>query len=124
MSAAPKHDIFQAIADPTRRKILRLLADKELPVTTISKHFPMSRTAVSKHLHILLESKLVSVEKAGREKLYKLQPEALLELKDWLSFFEQFWDNKISMLKHFVENEETGNLNLIIPKSNEESKDS
>jgi DNA-binding transcriptional ArsR family regulator len=124
MSAAPKHDIFQAIADPTRRKILRLLADKKLPVTTISKHFPMSRTAVSKHLRILLESKLVSVEKAGREKLYKLQPEALLELKDWLSFFEQFWDNKISMLKHFVENEETGNLNLIIPKSNEESKDS
>jgi DNA-binding transcriptional ArsR family regulator len=124
MSAAPKYDIFQAIADPTRRKILRLLADKKLPVTTISKHFPMSRTAVSKHLRILLESKLVSVEKAGREKLYKLQPEALLELKDWLSFFEQFWDNKISMLKHFVENEETGNLNLIIPKSNEESKDS
>jgi hypothetical protein len=64
------------------------------------------------------------VEKAGREKLYKLQPEALLELKEWLSFFEQFWDNKISMLKHFVENGQTGNLNLIIPKSNEESKDS
>jgi DNA-binding transcriptional ArsR family regulator len=124
MSAAQKHDIFQAIADPTRRKILRLLADKKLPVTVISKHFPISRTAVSKHLRILSESKLVSVEKVGREKLYKLRPEALLELKDWLSFFEQFWDNKISMLQHFVENEEIGNLNLIIPKSNKESKDS
>jgi DNA-binding transcriptional ArsR family regulator len=124
MSAVQKHDIFQAIADPTRRKILRLLAGKKLPVTVISKHFPISRTAVSKHLRILSESKLVSVEKVGREKLYKLQPEALLELKDWLSFFEQFWDNKISMLQHFVENEEIGNLNHIIPKSNKESKDS
>ncbi|MBA2870248.1 DNA-binding transcriptional ArsR family regulator [Anoxybacillus calidus] len=124
MSAAQKHDIFQAIADPTRRKILKLLADKKLPVTAISRHFPMSRTAVSKHLRILSESKLVSVEKAGREKLYKLQPEALLELKEWLSFFEQFWDNKISMLKYFVENEEIGKLNLIMPESNEESKDS
>jgi DNA-binding transcriptional ArsR family regulator len=124
MSAAQKHDIFQAIADPTRRKILKLLADKKLPVTAISRHFPMSRTAVSKHLRILSESKLVSVEKTGREKLYKLQPEALLELKEWLSFFERFWDNKISMLKYFVENEEIGKLNLIMPQSNEESNDS
>jgi DNA-binding transcriptional ArsR family regulator len=123
MEAAKKHDIFQAIADPTRRKILRLLAEKEMPVTVISKHFPMSRTAVSKHLRILSESKLVSVEKAGREKLYKLQPYALLELKEWLSFFEQFWDNKISMLQHVVENGEKGNLNLIVSKSKKESMD-
>lgn len=107
MSSAQKHDVFQAIADPSRRKMLRLLADNELPVTLISKHFPMSRTAVSKHLRILSESKLVSVEKVGREMRYKLQADALLELKDWLSFYEQFWDNKISMLKHLVENEET-----------------
>lgn len=106
MSSAQKHDVFQAIADPSRRKMLRLLADNELPVTLISKHFPMSRTAVSKHLRILSESKLVSVEKVGREMRYKLQANALLELKDWLSFYEQFWDNKISMLKHLVENEE------------------
>lgn len=107
MSSAQKHDVFQAIADPSRRKMLRLLADNELPVTLISKHFPMSRTAVSKHLRILSESKLVSVEKVGREMRYTLQADALLELKDWLSFYEQFWDNKISMLKHLVENEET-----------------
>lgn len=107
MSSAQKHDVFQAIADPSRRKMLRLLADNELPVTLISKHFPMSRTAVSKHLRILSESKLVSVEKVGREMRYKLQADPLLELKDWLSFYEQFWDNKISMLKHLVENEET-----------------
>ncbi len=103
MSALHKHDVFDAIADPTRRKMLKLLAYDELPVTMISHHFPMSRTAVSKHLRILSESKLVSMTKVGRETRYKLHPEALLELKDWLSFFEQFWDNKLSMLRHVVE---------------------
>jgi DNA-binding transcriptional ArsR family regulator len=101
-----EYDVFQAIADPSRRKMLRLLAEKEMPVTMISKHFPMSRTAVSKHLRILSSSNLVSVEKVGREVRYKLQADALLELKQWLSFYEQFWDNKISMLKHFVEGDQ------------------
>ena len=110
MSAAQKNDIFQAIADPSRRKMLRLLADKEMPVTVISNHFPMSRTAVSKHLQVLMESNLVSVTKVGREKRYKLQAEALLELKQWLSFYEQFWDNKLEKLKFIVENNETDNF--------------
>ncbi|RFU64489.1 ArsR family transcriptional regulator [Peribacillus saganii] len=103
MGEAQKHDVFQAIADPTRRKVLVLLSDKELSVTEISKHFPMTRTAVSKHLGILSESGLVDATKKGRETRYSLQPEAFLELKDWLSFFDQFWDNKLSMLKHLVE---------------------
>ncbi|QGQ47975.1 ArsR/SmtB family transcription factor [Metabacillus sediminilitoris] len=120
MSAAQKYDVFQAIADPSRRKMLKLLANQELPVTMISHHFPMSRTAVSKHLNILLESNLVSVEKVGREKRYKLQPDALLELKHWLSFYEQFWDNKLSMLKHLVENEETDELKVIDSKRTNE----
>jgi len=103
----PKHDIFQAIADPTRRELLKLLSDKELPVTVISGYFPMSRTAVSKHLHILEEAGLVSENKVGRETRYKLQPESLLQLKQWLSYYEQFWDNKLDALKRFVEKDET-----------------
>jgi DNA-binding transcriptional ArsR family regulator len=110
MSAVQKYDVFQAIADPSRRKMLKLLANQELPITGISQHFPMSRTAVSKHLRILSESNLVSVEKVGREKRYKLQPDALLELKQWLSFYEQFWDNKLCILKHLVENDDTDEL--------------
>jgi DNA-binding transcriptional ArsR family regulator len=113
MPAVQKYDVFQAIADPSRRKMLQLLAKQELPITGISQHFPMSRTAVSKHLRILSASNLVSVEKVGREKRYKLQPDALLELKHWLSFYEQFWDNKLSMLKHLVENDETGELKIV-----------
>lgn len=100
----PKHDIFQAIADPTRRELLSLLANREMPVTIISEHFPISRTAVSKHLHILAEAGLVTERKVGRETRYKLQPEPLKELKQWLSYYERFWDDKLTALKNFVEN--------------------
>lgn len=103
---AAKHDVFQAIADPTRRDVLRLLAHQELPISKITSHFPISRTAVSKHLQILADAKLVSGKKVGREKIYQLHPEPLKELKEWLSFYEQFWSNKLSILKHVVENEE------------------
>lgn len=105
-SSAAKYDVFQAIADPTRREVLRLLTQQELPISKITDHFPMSRTAVVKHLHILSEAKLVSGRKVGREKLYRLQPEPLAELQQWLSYYEKFWNNKLSMLKYVVENEE------------------
>lgn len=100
---SPKHDVFQAIADPTRRELLSLLADKEMPVTAISERFPISRTAVSKHLHVLADAGLVSERKVGRETRYKLQPEPLMELKQWLSYYERFWDDKLVKLKNFVE---------------------
>ncbi|OXM82409.1 ArsR/SmtB family transcription factor [Paenibacillus rigui] len=101
--ASPKHDVFQAVADPTRRQLLSLLSDREMPVTVLSGHFPMSRTAVSKHLRILSDAGLVKERKVGRETRYRLQPEPLLELKRWLSYYERFWDNKLMALKHFVE---------------------
>lgn len=106
MSAlSKKHDVFQAIADPTRRKLLNLLADEELSVTLISKHFPLSRTAVSKHLRILAEAGLVQERKVGRETRYRLEPTPLLELKNWLAFYERFWDNKLVMLQHYIEHD-------------------
>ncbi|KML27073.1 ArsR/SmtB family transcription factor [Priestia megaterium] len=105
-SSAAKHDIFQAIADPTRRKVLELLSEKELPISEIASHFSISRTAVVKHLHILSEADLVHGQKKGREKVYHLQPEPLKEIKDWLSYYEQFWTNKLSILQHIVERDE------------------
>jgi DNA-binding transcriptional ArsR family regulator len=98
-----KPDVFQAIADATRRRMLRLLADKEMPIAAISECFPISRTAVNKHLHVLSGAGLVSSKKIGRETRYKLQPEPLTELKQWLSFFEQYWDEQLLALKMFVE---------------------
>lgn len=101
-----KQDVFQAIADPTRRKLLQMLAEEEMPVTVISGHFPMSRTAVSKHLRILSGAGLVRERKVGRETRYRMDPDPLLELKRWLSYYERFWDNKLAALKRYVENEE------------------
>ncbi|MCR2821674.1 ArsR/SmtB family transcription factor [Lederbergia panacisoli] len=103
-SSAKKYDVFQSIADPTRRKMLQLLAQKEMPISTITSHFSMSRTAIAKHLHILSEAKLVNGQKVGREKIYTLQPEPFEEIKQWLSYYDQFWNNKLSMLKTVVEN--------------------
>ena len=109
MSEEPqKYDVFQAIADPTRRKLLELLAGKELSISTISSHFTMSRTAVTKHLHVLESAGLVNSRKVGREKLYCLETEPLQKLQTWLAFYEQFWDNKLSKLKKVVENDQSG----------------
>ncbi|MFT9598867.1 ArsR/SmtB family transcription factor [Mesobacillus sp.] len=102
-SSAARHDVFQAVADPTRRKILKLLADKEMPVASLTEEFPITRTAVNKHLFVLTEAGLVTSKKIGRETRYSLQPEPLQELQKWLSFFEVYWDNKLSALKNFVE---------------------
>jgi DNA-binding transcriptional ArsR family regulator len=105
MSAAEKYDVFQAIADPTRREVLHLLATKERSIAEITTHFDMSRTAIAKHLHVLADAELVSGTKVGREKIYMLQPEPLIELKQWLAFYEQFWNNKLTKLKYVVEKE-------------------
>lgn len=103
-SSSTKHDVFQAIADPTRRALLSLLSEQELPVNMICSYFPMTRTAVSKHLKILEEAGLLRETKKGRETHYKLQAEGLKELKDWLSYYERFWDHKLFALKDFIEN--------------------
>ncbi|WP_342515149.1 metalloregulator ArsR/SmtB family transcription factor [Sporosarcina sp. FSL K6-1522] len=100
-----KYDVFQAIADPTRRKLLELLADKKLSITIISSHFTMSRTAVTKHLHVLESAGLVTSQKVGREKLFCLEAQPLQTLQSWLEFFDQFWDDKLSVLKKVIENE-------------------
>ena len=98
-----KYDVFQAIADPTRRKLLELLADSQLSIATLSSHFTMSRTAVTKHLGILELAGLVKSQKIGREKLYRLEAKPLQTLKHWLEFYEQFWDDKLEKLKMIAE---------------------
>jgi DNA-binding transcriptional ArsR family regulator len=106
-SSQAKHDVFQAVADPTRRKLLKLLSNQEMSITVISDHFPMTRTAVAKHLHILEDAGLVKERKTGRERRYRLEPEPLMELRDWLNYFELFWENKLNALKAFVESDDS-----------------
>ena len=97
--SAPKHDVFHAIADPIRRQMLQMLADNELSIAAIAKSFPISRTAVNK-------ARLGSCRKTGRETRYRLEPEPLVELKTWLSFFEGYWDERLAALKRVVEADE------------------
>ncbi len=104
--AAPAHDIFQAIADPSRRAMLKLLAEGELPIAAIAERFPISRTAVNKHLHMLAEAGLVDSRRVGRQTRYRLRAEPLKQIGDWLSFFEGYWDDKLSALRGLVEEEE------------------
>ena len=107
MSASTaKYDVFSATANPTRRQMLKLLGSEEMSLLLKSVDILITRTAVNKHLHILSDAGLVSRQKVGRETRYQLQPEPLRELQQWLAYYEQFWDNKLAMLKHLVENDD------------------
>lgn len=101
-----ERDVYGAIADPTRRKLLRLLADaEELPLHELTAQFQMGRTAVSKHLAILKEAGLVADHKVGRETRYRLNASPLQEIKDWVSFYEKFWKEKVVLLKNLLAEE-------------------
>lgn len=101
-----ERDIYVAIADPTRRKLLRLLADvEELPLNELTVHFEIGRTAVSKHLAILKEAGLVISRKVGRETRYRLNAGPLREIEDWVSFYRRFWSERISLLNQILEEE-------------------
>jgi len=97
-------DVYDAVADPTRRKILRMLADvEELPLHEITIHFQMGRTAVSKHLAILKDADLVITRRVGRETRYRLNVTPLQEIQDWVSFYEGFWKERIVKLNLLLE---------------------
>jgi DNA-binding transcriptional ArsR family regulator len=95
--------IFRAVADPTRREILSLLARQDLTVSELAARFDMSRPAVTKHLGILSEGTLIESVKNGRERINRLQPDGLQVIKDWVEFYDQFWDEKLANLKQAVE---------------------
>lgn len=95
--------VFKAIGDPTRRNIMALLAHQDLNVNEIASNFEMTRPAVTKHLGILRRGGLVRVKTRGRERIHSLQPETLKTVAAWLSFYSQFWDEKLDALKLAVE---------------------
>ena len=93
-----RRDIFQAIADPTRRAIIILLATQALTPNAIAEDFHTSRQAVSKHLQILAECELVKQEQRGREIYYSLQIEKMKEIDNWLSEFRKIWETQFNQL--------------------------
>jgi DNA-binding transcriptional ArsR family regulator len=96
-SAAP--EVFSAISSEARRRILDLLIDGEQPVKKIASHFEMSRPAISQHLAILLSVGLVAEIRQGREHHYRLVPEKLEPVRDWIGFYERFWDDNFTRLR-------------------------
>ncbi|MFN8238651.1 MAG: metalloregulator ArsR/SmtB family transcription factor [Chitinophagales bacterium] len=93
-----RRDAFQAIADPTRRGIILLIAIQAMTPNAIAEHFDMSRQAVSKHLRILTECQLVKQEQTGREIYYRLNAAKMKEVDKWLEQFRRIWDNKFNQL--------------------------
>lgn len=100
---------FRALADPSRRAILRHLAEQDMTIAEVASNFEMTRAAVKKHLKILEEGNLISVETRGRERINKLEPMALKPVSDWFNFFNQFWDKRLSALEKAVESHASRN---------------
>ncbi|OYU79230.1 MAG: transcriptional regulator [Flavobacterium sp. BFFFF1] len=93
-----RRDIFQAIADPTRRAILLLIASQAMTPNAIADHFHSSRQAVSKHIKILSECDLLKQEQMGREIYYQLNPIRMKEIDNWIQKFRELWDDRFSQL--------------------------
>ena len=98
-----KRDIFKAIADPTRRAILTLIALQAMTPNSIAEHFNTSRQVVSKHLQVLTEAELVSQQQQGREIYYKLQVDKMKEIDVWLNQFRKIWENRFRNLDQLLE---------------------
>ena len=97
-------DVIEAISEPRRRAILRLVRDRELPAGAIAAHFgDVSRPAISQHLRVLRQAALVRERRDGTRRLYRARPEALGDLRD---FLEQFWDDRLDALRREAEKEE------------------
>ena len=97
-----KRDIFQAIADPTRRAIIALIAIQAMTPNAIAEHFDTSRQAVSKHLRILTECELVKQKQTGREIFYSLQIEKMKEIDKWLEQYRKIWETRFSQLDEML----------------------
>ena len=99
-------DMFVALADPTRRNILELLANSgELPATAIYEKFPVSPQAVSQHLKVLRETHLVKMEKRAQKRLYRLNPQALSQFEEWVKQMQQRWEERFATLDTVLERE-------------------
>lgn len=99
---APTRDIFQAIADPTRRQIINMLALKSLNVNAIAREFDMTRQAVSLHVQFLNDCGLIVIKKQGRERYCEAKLTKLKEVTDWVDQYRKYWDTKFDTLEIYL----------------------
>lgn len=106
-----RRDVFQAIADPTRREIISLLAGKSLNLNSLADNFDISRPAVSKHIKILTQCGLITIKQEGRDRYCKANFGKLNEVSAWVEQYRKFWTEKLDALGDFLEKEaKTDNL--------------
>jgi DNA-binding transcriptional ArsR family regulator len=99
-----RRDVFQAIADPTRRAILLLVASQAMTAGAIAANFDTARPTVSKHLQILTECELLKQEAIGREMHYHLNPKKMKEIADFIEPFREMWDDRFNKLESIMKN--------------------
>jgi DNA-binding transcriptional ArsR family regulator len=100
-------DPFQVIGDPSRRKMLMLLSEDSLTISSLADNFDMSRPAVSKHIKILHSGGFISIRDIGRERYCTLKKEGFEELQAWISHFDKFWMSKLKKLETLLDNKKS-----------------
>jgi DNA-binding transcriptional ArsR family regulator len=98
-----RRDVFQAIADPTRRAILGLLAMQTLTLNAVAENFEISRPAISKHVKVLEECGLIEIKQQGRERYCEAKLDKLNEVSQWVEQYRQFWESKLDALELYLD---------------------
>ncbi|HEY9005032.1 ArsR/SmtB family transcription factor [Ohtaekwangia sp.] len=99
-----RRDVFQAIADPTRREIINLIARQSLNLNAVAENFDVSRPAISKHIKILTECGLIVIKQQGRERYCEARLEKLNQVSDWVEQYSKFWTEKLDSLEVYLNN--------------------
>lgn len=102
MAEVARRDVFQAIADPTRRQIIELLASGPMNLNAIAENFRISRPAISQHIKILSECGIIEVETIGRERYCKVKPRELIPAFLWLEQYQKLWTERIDAFEKYV----------------------
>lgn len=97
-----RRDVFQAIADPTRRQIINLIVHRSMNLNAIADNFDISRPAISNHIKILNECGIISIEQIGRERYCKIEPANLREVADWVEPFRELWEQKLDSFENYL----------------------
>ena len=117
-----RRDVFQAIADPTRREILNMLAHQSLNVNSVAENFDVSRAAIYKHMKILIECGLIDMKQQGRERYCEAKLQQLNEVHDWVEQYRQFWTTKLDSLENYLDELQSEDIELPKKKRNVKRK--
>jgi DNA-binding transcriptional ArsR family regulator len=102
--STPTLDVFQVIADPSRRQMMQMLSKDSMTINSLAENFDMSRPAVSKHIKIMYNAGFITITDIGRERYCTLKQEGFSELQDFINYFDKFWEKKLQKLQHILNN--------------------